>query len=244
MRKVASCVGRPILPSGAIGCGRGSGATWLRSGLLGAGPSTRGYRHTRPACHLRPRQPANVTLAERLLRYAARARHTGRATPRPAPRDLKSTSQLGVRFGRADRAARLPSIADSNGRRTASVWGSLPSFPVALLSDCFTLRLVGRPSDTLVATVGFLRPGIGAAVPSFSSSSDVSWRAWRRVRDKSEIAGGWRLSMRFGFRPTWQNAMLHADPWSASAVSSRPRRKQCPESNPCAMAQASWCLGL
>jgi hypothetical protein len=54
----------------------------------------------------------------------------------------------------------------------------------------------------VVATVGFLRPGIGATVPLFSSSGDVSWRAWRRVRDKSEIVCAGGASMRFGFRPT------------------------------------------
>src|SRR6266851_8784572 len=47
----------------------------------------------------------------------------------------------------------------------------------------FTLRLVGRPSsDTLVATVKFLRPRIGATVPSFSPSGDVSWRVASRTR--------------------------------------------------------------
>jgi hypothetical protein len=59
-----------------------------------------------------------------------------------------------------------------------------------------------------------------------------------------KLCAGMRLSMRFCFRPARQNASLRAHPWSSSAVSSRPRRKQCPESNPCAMAQASWCLGL
>jgi len=46
-------------------------------------------------------------------------------------------------------------------------------------------------SDTVIATIGFLRPGIGATVPLVSSSGDVSWRArpvTRRIRNRAPAA--------------------------------------------------------